>query len=179
MSTAAESLPQEQAAPVSLGKRLTAPFGALGRDLAALNEVLRHTMHYIMRGKLDRKALPSPTFAASPIVPEARDELEQKIAAIWSRVLSVPDVSTKINFFDQGGSSLQILTVLNEIQESIHPELRLSDVFERPTITALANFIRSSSAPAASPAARPENLRARQQAEALQRMRQRQMGAAR
>ncbi|QEN86966.1 amino acid adenylation domain-containing protein [Labrys sp. KNU-23] len=130
-------------------------------------------------GKLDRKALPSPTFTASPIVPEARDELEQKIAAIWSRILSVPDVSTKINFFDQGGSSLQILTVLSEIQESIHPQLRLSDVFERPTITALANFIRASTAPATAPAARPENLRARQQAEALQRLRQRQMGAAR
>ncbi|WP_454813598.1 amino acid adenylation domain-containing protein [Labrys neptuniae] len=130
-------------------------------------------------GKLDRKALPIPTFTASPIVPEARDELEQKIAAIWARVLSVPDVSTKINFFDQGGSSLQILTVLGEIQESIHPQLRLSDVFERPTITALANFIRSSAAPATAPAARPENLRARQQAEALQRLRQRQMGAGR
>ncbi|WP_448951943.1 amino acid adenylation domain-containing protein [Labrys neptuniae] len=130
-------------------------------------------------GKLDRKALPSPVFAASPIVPEARDELEQKIAAIWSRVLAVPDVSTKVNFFDQGGSSLQILSVLGEIQESIHPELRLSDVFERPTVSALAAFIRTSTAPAAAQATRPENLRARQQAEALQRMRQRQMGAVR
>lgn len=146
------------------------PFAFVGLDELPMTE----------NGKLDRKALPSPVAAvATAIVPEARDELEQKLAAIWSRVLSVPDVSTKVNFFDQGGSSLQILTVLSEIQESIHPQLRLSDVFERPTISALANFIRAGSASAQAPAVSPETQRARQQAEALQRLRQRQMGAAR
>ncbi len=128
-------------------------------------------------GKLDRKALPSPAVAASPVIPEARDELEQKIAAIWARALSIPHVSTSANFFDQGGSSLQMFTVLNEIQENIHSQIRMNDLFERPTIKALASFIRGSSAPQVA-AASAGQLRARQQAEALQRMRQRQSGGA-
>ncbi|GLS19334.1 hypothetical protein GCM10007874_23510 [Labrys miyagiensis] len=128
-------------------------------------------------GKLDRKALPAPAIAVSPILPEARDELEQKIATIWARVLGIAQVSTSVNFFDQGGSSLQMVTVLNEIQESVHPHLRMNDLFERPTIKALAAFIRGSATP--QPAAlNAGQLRARQQAEALQRLRQRQSGGA-
>ncbi|WP_413988225.1 amino acid adenylation domain-containing protein [Labrys okinawensis] len=128
-------------------------------------------------GKLDRKALPAPAIAVAPILPEARDELEQRIVTIWARVLGVPQVSTSANFFDQGGSSLQMVTVLNEIQESVHPHLRMNDLFERPTIKALAAFIRGSTTPQ-SAALNAGQLRARQQAEALQRLRQRQSGGA-
>lgn len=125
-------------------------------------------------GKLDRKALPSPVVDSSPILPELRDDIEQKIAAIWARILSVPDVSTSVNFFDQGGSSLQMFTVLNEIQENIHPKLSMNDLFERPTIKALAGFIRGSRGSSAPEAvvASVGQLRARQQAEALDRLRQ-------
>ncbi|CAM5765447.1 hypothetical protein LMIY3S_01486 [Labrys miyagiensis] len=128
-------------------------------------------------GKLDRKALPAPMVTASPVIPEQRDELEQKIAAIWARVLAIPHVSTSVNFFDQGGSSLQMVSVLNDIQESVHPALRMNDLFERPTIKALAAFIRGSAASQATVVSAGQ-LRARQQAEALQRLRQRQGGGA-
>jgi amino acid adenylation domain-containing protein len=128
-------------------------------------------------GKLDRKALPTPMSVSSPIAPEIRDELEQKIATIWSQVLSLPQVSTSVNFFDQGGNSLQMFTVLNEIQEKIYPQLAMNDLFERPTIKALASFIGGSAAPQIA-VLHTGRMRARQQAEALQRMRQRQSGGA-
>jgi amino acid adenylation domain-containing protein len=128
-------------------------------------------------GKLDRKALPAPAVASAPLVPEARDAMEQQIAAIWSRALGVPDVSVSTNFFDQGGTSLQMFAVLSEMQ-SLYPQLQMNDLFERPNIKALANFIRGN---AVSQRAAPDSgqPRARQQAEALARMKQRRQADAR
>ncbi|WP_195909632.1 amino acid adenylation domain-containing protein [Rhizobium tubonense] len=123
-------------------------------------------------GKLDRKALPAPAHLSAPIVPDARDALEQQIAAIWSRALGVPDVSISTNFFDQGGTSLQMFAVLSDMQQRVHPQLQMNDLFERPNIKALASFIRGNATPqrAAPDGGQP---RARQQAEALARMKQR------
>lgn len=128
-------------------------------------------------GKLDRKALPAPAVASAPLIPEARDAMEQQIAAIWSRALGVPDVSVSTNFFDQGGTSLQMFAVLSEMQ-SVYPQLQMNDLFERPNIKALANFIRGN---AVAQRAAPDSgqPRARQQAEALARMKQRRQADAR
>jgi phospholipid/cholesterol/gamma-HCH transport system permease protein len=44
---------------VALGAlgRVTGAFGALGSDLRGLYEMLRHTLYFVMRGRLDRKAV--------------------------------------------------------------------------------------------------------------------------
>jgi acyl carrier protein len=130
------------------------------------------TLPITQNGKLDRKALPAPSVILRPVLPETRDELEQKLAAIWGKALGISHASTTMNFFDQGGSSLQMVGVLNEIQEKLHPKLRMSDLFEQPTIKALAAFIRGSAVSQPAPL-NASQLRARQQAEALQRLRQR------
>jgi amino acid adenylation domain-containing protein len=128
-------------------------------------------------GKLDRKALPAPATFAAPIVPDVRDELEQQIAAIWARALGVPYVSTSTNFFDQGGTSLQMFAVLSDMQQTVSPKLQMNDLFERPNIKALAGFIRGNAAP--QKAAVDGGPRARQQADALARMKQRRQAEAR
>ncbi|KOV96729.1 non-ribosomal peptide synthetase [Streptomyces sp. NRRL B-3648] len=60
-------------------------------------------------GKLDRRALPVPEWAA-PGTGEAgrppRTEAEQTLAAIWSEVLGVPEVGADDNYFTLGGDSI-------------------------------------------------------------------------
>jgi hypothetical protein len=70
-----------------------------------------------------------------------------------------------------------MFAVLSEMQ-SVYPQLQMNDLFERPNIKALANFIRGN---AVSQRAAPDSgqPRARQQAEALARMKQRRQADAR
>lgn len=48
---------ETQPQTLGLASRLGAPFGALGRDLRELYAVLRQCMYFIMRGRIERKAL--------------------------------------------------------------------------------------------------------------------------
>ncbi|HUP58277.1 MAG TPA: AMP-binding protein [Bdellovibrionota bacterium] len=73
-----------------------------------------------------------------------RDELEERIAAIWRRVLKREDIGIHDNFFAAGGDSLQALAVIAEAQKSgilIDPVLSI----RTPTIAGLASLAKAGS----------------------------------
>ena len=53
-----------------------------------------------------------------------RSGLEQAIAAIWERVLSVKSPGVNDNFFDLGGHSLLLVQVQNKIREDLGIDLQ-------------------------------------------------------
>ncbi|MGV9251182.1 non-ribosomal peptide synthase/polyketide synthase [Streptomyces sp. NPDC003697] len=60
-------------------------------------------------GKLDRRALPEPVWAAPTTGGGARPPrtgTERTLAAIWSEVLGVPEVGAQDNYFELGGDSI-------------------------------------------------------------------------
>lgn len=91
-------------------------------------------------GKVDRQALPEPEqdrpeLAAAFIAP--RNELEVKLAEIWSRALRVERVGIHDNFFELGGDSIlsiQIISIARQAGVSLTPKL----IFQHPTIAGLA-----------------------------------------
>ncbi|HKG20385.1 MAG TPA: amino acid adenylation domain-containing protein [Blastocatellia bacterium] len=92
-------------------------------------------------GKIDRKALPDPDHALSPpshnyVAP--RDRVESLLASIWAEVLAVPIVGVFDNFFDLGGHSLLATQVTHRLREALDVAVPLRDLFEHPTIAALA-----------------------------------------
>jgi aryl carrier-like protein len=98
-------------------------------------------------GKLDRRALPEPgdggrTSAADLVAP--RDAEEQRVAEIWQEVLKIGRVGVHENFFDLGGHSLAAMQVASRLRGGGETEVSFLDVFERPTIAALAETIRNS-----------------------------------
>ena len=101
-------------------------------------------------GKLDRPALPRPRLEPTSPKFEQHDALERLLAALWGEVLRLNDVNPATNFFDLGGTSLQLIEAVERIQTSLHPALELADVFEHPTVLSLAQFIRGSGAAARS-----------------------------
>ena len=111
------------------------------------------TLPHTPSGKIDRRALPEPgagaTREASESVTEPRDDEERRVAAIWREVLKIDRVSVDDNFFDLGGHSLNAMQVASRVRASAQVELNLRDVFERPTIAALAAAIRENRAAAA------------------------------
>jgi amino acid adenylation domain-containing protein len=117
-------------------------------------------------GKLDRGALPAPGEAATQAEPTAlpSDDMERAIADAWSAVLGRA-VDVNSNFFDLGGSSLQLMEVHAKLKKT---GVDLMDLFTYPTIASLAEFLRGGAAePAVDDGAREERAsdRRRQQEE--------------
>ena len=92
-------------------------------------------------GKVDRRALPEPwqepVAAASP--PQTAEEA--LLADVWRELLGGGDVGREDSFFQLGGNSLLSLRMLSRIRQRCEVELALNDVFEHPTLAALATRI--------------------------------------
>ncbi len=91
--------------------------------------------------KVDRKALPAPsaTVAEPAVFVAPESDVESQIAAIWARVLGVPKVGAKDNFFALGGHSLLAVQAHREIRERLGAtKLSITDIFRFPTLQALA-----------------------------------------
>lgn len=70
-------------------------------------------------------------------------ELEKKIAAIWSEILEISNISRNADFFRSGGDSLKAMQIINRIKESAIGEVSLSVLFNHATIKELGEFISS------------------------------------
>jgi len=97
-------------------------------------------------GKLDRKALPAPDHSrsalddafAAPATP-----VETLLANIWAEVLKLDKIGLHDNFFRLGGHSLLATQVIARIRKSFSIDVALRDIFESPTIAALAQHVQS------------------------------------
>jgi amino acid adenylation domain-containing protein len=111
-------------------------------------------------GKLDRHALPAPQSGSSqgaayeaPVGP-----VESALASIWEQLLKIARVGRNDNFFEIGGSSLDLVQFIDQLaRRGWRVEARL--LFTEPTIATLAAAIETGSdgsAPEVPPSAIPE-----------------------
>ena len=98
-------------------------------------------------GKVNRNALPDPL--EMKIEKEAdyeapRNEIEEKLAAIWSEVLRMNKdiISIDGNFFKLGGHSLKAAVLITMIHKILDVKLKMSEIFEMPTIRQLGEYIK-------------------------------------
>lgn len=97
-------------------------------------------------GKIDRKALAALVSNNSErtfSVP--RNEIEEKLLAIWKVVLERDDISTVDNFFSSGGQSLKAIQLLSNIHKEFGKKIDLRSVFLYPTISMLASYLENAS----------------------------------
>ncbi len=98
-------------------------------------------------GKIDLKALPVPAPAAAgkDYIPP-RSEIEAALVEIWSEVLNRDRQSIGIddNFFDSGGHSLKATIILSKIHKKFNVRIPLKELFKKPTVRALADYIKES-----------------------------------
>jgi len=105
--------------------------------------VLLEVLPLTPNGKVDRRALPVPEglrheLTVDYVAPQS--EMERTIAAIWQEVLQVDKVGVHDNFFDLGGHSLLVIQVHTKLRDALNRELSVVDIFQHPTISALANY---------------------------------------
>lgn len=91
-------------------------------------------------GKLDRQALPSPTFAAASSRPP-RTSQEQILAGLFAELLDLERVGIDDNFFDLGGHSLLALRLQSHFQKATGEELPLRLIFEKGTVAGIISAL--------------------------------------
>ncbi|MFN2413683.1 MAG: HAD-IIIC family phosphatase [Pyrinomonadaceae bacterium] len=67
--------------------------------------------------------------------------VEEMLAEVWAATLNLDRVGTRDNFFKVGGHSLLGTLLISRIRDTFQIELPLLTLFERPTISALAEAI--------------------------------------
>ncbi|WP_459973699.1 amino acid adenylation domain-containing protein, partial [Mycobacterium sp. MUNTM1] len=88
-------------------------------------------------GKLDRKALPEPVFAATAFrAPQT--ETEKVVAGVFAEVLGLDRVGVDDSFFDLGGDSLSAMRLIAAVNTGLDADLSVRAVFEAPTVAQLA-----------------------------------------
>lgn len=71
------------------------------------------------------------------------NETESKILAIWKEVLGIENIGLEDNFFDLGGHSRLMVQVHLKLQKVY--EIELLELFNRPTIRSLAQYLNQQS----------------------------------
>jgi acyl carrier protein len=70
-----------------------------------------------------------------------RTKTEEQLAEAWSEVLGIERVGVLDNFFDLGGHSLMATQLINRLSPRFGIEIPLAELFDRPTVAALAELI--------------------------------------
>jgi len=93
-------------------------------------------------GKIDRQALPAPGINMGKSYTAPRHEIEEKLAAIWSEIFAHRTlIGIDDNFFHLGGHSLKAAVLVSKIHKELEVEVPLAEVFKRPTIRGLSQYI--------------------------------------
>jgi len=112
--------------------------------------VVLPTLPLTRSGKVDRKALPAPERGAGPTrrtLPQTATE--ELLARIWAEVLGLEQVGLDESFFELGGDSILSLQVASRAARAgcrVTPR----QIFEHPTVAALAAVAGAAATPAAS-----------------------------
>ena len=92
-------------------------------------------------GKVDRLRLESlidPDEESIRETPVTALSVRERISAMWEELLAVEGINLEANFFELGGDSITAIRLLRRLREELHPEVKLDDVYEFPSISQLS-----------------------------------------
>lgn len=109
-------------------------------------EVALEALPVTVNGKLDREALPAPTFQAEGRAAETPAEC--LLAGLFAQILYLPEpASAEADFFALGGDSLSAVRLAQAIEAATGRDPGLGTIFEHPVLSALASVLQTEAAP--------------------------------
>lgn len=101
-------------------------------------------MPFTPNGKVDKKALPSPTAVVKDHFVAPQDQTEQQLAQIFAELLNRQGpLSRDGDFFELGGHSLLTVRLLARLRQQFDVELDIKTIFAKPTVAQLAEALQS------------------------------------
>jgi amino acid adenylation domain-containing protein len=96
-------------------------------------------------GKIDRNALPGPKTKTGKNYIAPRNEIEKKLADLWSEILGVEKkkISINDNFFHLGGHSLKATVLAARLHKQLDINVPLAEIFKTPHLHGLAAYIKA------------------------------------
>jgi non-ribosomal peptide synthetase component F/thioesterase domain-containing protein len=111
----------------------------LPRDIVPRQLALVDRLPLRPNGKLDRDGLPILTpVAVADTAARPRGPVEERVAAVWRRVLGREDIGADDDFFHAGGHSLLAIQVTDGLRRALGVDLPVSVLFRYRTIADLA-----------------------------------------
>jgi amino acid adenylation domain-containing protein len=94
-------------------------------------------------GKVDRGALPAADGVrlSASAYQAPRTPLEEVVARVWTELLGTESPGVDDTFFELGGHSLLVTQLVSRLRDAFRVELPLTTVFQRPTISGLAEAL--------------------------------------
>ncbi|WP_371495233.1 amino acid adenylation domain-containing protein [Kitasatospora sp. NBC_00374] len=95
--------------------------------------------------KLDRRALPAPERAATAAVRTAvapRTATEARLTELWSEVLGRDGIGVEDTFFDLGGDSIRVLSLIGALRTAGF-QVTAGEVYQHATVAGLAGLVDS------------------------------------
>lgn len=94
-------------------------------------------------GKVDYDAL-STQFKINEIHIDCaapKNPVEKKLLEFWVEIIGTKDIGTTYNFFELGGNSINVMSLISKVQGEFDIRMPVREVFRNPTIEELAGFI--------------------------------------
>jgi aspartate racemase len=116
-------------------------------------------------GKLDRSKLVE-AIARRPVAtaPAAIGDVARKVHAAWLQALGTDAFGLDDNFFDLGGTSLQLVGMHAGLENALGRSVPLLEVFSHPTVRTLAQWLEQGTAPATADSNIQQDMAARRNA---------------
>ena len=103
--------------------------------------VVLEALPWLPNGKLNKRALPEPAQHANTLYVAPATAMEAALAAVFEAVLGTGPIGVLDNFFSRGGHSLKAVKAISRIRALHNDRLELRDLFEHPTVRALASRV--------------------------------------
>lgn len=95
-------------------------------------------------GKVDRKALPAPTYEDTSVAQDnvaPRTETEQALSKIWTDLLKLDRIGVHDDVFELGATSLMVLGAVTRIRSVVGVVIEMHVFFENPTVAQMAGAL--------------------------------------
>jgi acyl-CoA synthetase (AMP-forming)/AMP-acid ligase II/acyl carrier protein len=132
--------PAAGAASPEAGELLAALSGTLPDYLVPSTVMVLDRLPLNANGKVDQAALPEPepARAAGNHYVAPRNPTEEALVRLWSELLGAERVGVEDDFFALGGDSISSLRLASRVRRGFGIEVSPREVFEAPTVGALA-----------------------------------------
>jgi acyl transferase domain-containing protein len=127
-----------------LSRQLTPQVVIATRDINEVREQMRAGGAALSARAVEQHATrpvhPRPNVLTPYVAP--REDVEERLAALWRELLGLQDVGVDDNFFELGGHSLLGVQLVARVRDEFQVDLSLQTLFEALTIAELADAVR-------------------------------------